>query len=245
MYTFNSRIRYSEVDKDAVLTMESLIDYYQDCSSFQTEDGPASMAFLKEKGMAWVLNAWQIEINRFPRLGEEVIIGTIPYLIKGPMGVRNFFMDTKDVERLSIANSIWTLFDFVKGVPCKATPEIIEAYPVQEKLQMNYQDRKILIPEDGRKIKAEDIVVREYHLDTNNHVNNGQYIRMAMGLLPERNIRIISMRAEYKKQAYLSDVLHPIVIVNEMLDNNIYTVCFNDDEGAVICSVQFKTRRDT
>ncbi len=56
MYTFKSRIRYSEVDSEAKLTLESLIDYFQDCSTFQTQDGPASMEYLRKENMAWVLN---------------------------------------------------------------------------------------------------------------------------------------------------------------------------------------------
>ena len=241
MYTFGSRIRYSEVDKNAILTIESLIDYFQDCSTFQTEDGPASMEYLKEKGIAWVLNAWQIEINRLPRLSEYVTIGTVPYMLRGPLGFRNFFMDTNDGERLAVANSIWTLFDFNKGVPCKVTPEIVDAYPLGEKLPMKYRDRKIAIPTDGERYAAPDIEVMEHHLDTNNHVNNGQYIRMAIELLREKDAKVISLRAEYKKQAFLSDILHPIVIVNNLGDNKIYTVSLNDDEGGAVCVVEIET----
>ena len=241
MYTFGSRIRYSEVDKNAILTIESLIDYFQDCSTFQTEDGPASMEYLKEKGIAWVLNAWQIEINRLPRLSEYVTIGTVPYMLRGPLGLRNFFMDTNDGERLAVANSIWTLFDFNKGVPCKVTPEIVDAYPLGDKLPMKYRDRKIVIPTDGERYAAPDIEVMEHHLDTNNHVNNGQYIRMAIELLHEKDAKVISLRAEYKKQAFLSDILHPIVIVNNLGDNKIYTVSLNDDEGGAVCVVEIET----
>jgi acyl-ACP thioesterase len=199
------------------------------------------MEYLKEKGIAWVLNAWQIEINRLPRLSEYVTIGTVPYMLRGPLGLRNFFMDTNDGERLAVANSIWTLFDFNKGVPCKVTPEIVDAYPLGDKLPMKYRDRKIAIPTDGERYAAPDIEVMEHHLDTNNHVNNGQYIRMAIGLLHEKDAKVISLRAEYKKQAFLSDILHPIVIVNNLGDNKIYTVSLNDDEGGAVCVVEIET----
>ena len=36
MYTFDSRIRYSETDEYSSLTVPALIDYFQDCSSFQS-----------------------------------------------------------------------------------------------------------------------------------------------------------------------------------------------------------------
>ena len=239
MYTFNSRIRYSEVDSSAVLTLESLIDYFQDCSTFQTQDGSATMEYLSANHMAWVLSSWQIEIKRLPKLCEEVVIGTVPYMLKGPMGLRNFFMDTKEGERLAIANSVWGLFDFEKMKPCRVTPEIIAAYPLEDKLPMDYADRKILIPE-GTAREAEEIVVRKHHLDTNNHVNNGQYIRMALDSLSDKDRQIMSMRAEYKKQALLGDVLYPVVIKSVLGDNIVYTVSLNDKEGQAVCVVQFK-----
>ncbi len=239
MYTFESRIRYSEVDSSATLTLESLIDYFQDCSTFQTQDGPATMEYLKEKNLAWVLNSWQIDINRLPGLCEHVIIGTVPYDLKGMFGLRNFFMDTLDGERLAVANSIWTLFDFEKGVPSRITPIILEAYPMESRLDMNYGDRKIKIPDEGDKIFCEDILVRKHNLDTNNHVNNGQYVRMALECLPEKDCHITSMRAEYKKQARLGDILKPVVIKNKKEDNYIYTVNLKSTEGESVCVVEF------
>lgn len=35
MYTFDSRVRYSETDENGNLSLESLIDYMQDCTNFQ------------------------------------------------------------------------------------------------------------------------------------------------------------------------------------------------------------------
>mgnify|MGYP000910713022 CR=1 FL=1 len=38
MYEFNSRVRYSEIDHHGTLTLPALINYFQDCSTFQSED---------------------------------------------------------------------------------------------------------------------------------------------------------------------------------------------------------------
>ena len=242
MYTFDSRIRYSEVDKDAYLTIESLIDYFQDCSTFQTQDGPATMEYLRERNIAWVLNSWQIVINRYPKLCEEVTIGTIPYELKGFFGHRNFFMDTKAGERLAIANSVWTLFDFEKGVPARITPEIVEAYPLEERLPMDYGDRKIVVPKEAEVLTGEDILVRSHHLDTNNHVNNGQYIRMAIESLPDKAIKVAALRAEYKKQALLGDTLFPEIRKVSKNGAMTYTINLKDDKNSPVCIVELTTQ---
>ena len=38
MYTFESRVRYSEVDHTELITLPAIINYFQDCSTFQSED---------------------------------------------------------------------------------------------------------------------------------------------------------------------------------------------------------------
>ena len=52
MYTFDSRVRYSETDPDGFLKIESLLDYLQDCSTFQSEDLGIGISFLKDQHWA-------------------------------------------------------------------------------------------------------------------------------------------------------------------------------------------------
>ena len=115
MYTFDARIRYSEVDSRRRLTVEKLIDYFQDCTTFQSEDLGVGLDFMTARGIAWVINYWQIQILRRPQMGEPVKIGTQPYEFKGLMGQRNFLMETQQGERLALANSVWTLLDMKKN----------------------------------------------------------------------------------------------------------------------------------
>ena len=49
MYTFDSRVRYSETDSGGKLTMASLINYFQDCSTFQAEE----LGVGEGKGLPW------------------------------------------------------------------------------------------------------------------------------------------------------------------------------------------------
>ena len=104
-YTFDSRIRYSEVDSHGLLTMESLMNYFQDCSTFQSEDNGAGLAVMYARRQAWVVSAWQVVVYRYPALCEKVVIGTIPYEMRGFIGYRNFFLQTQEGEPLAIANS--------------------------------------------------------------------------------------------------------------------------------------------
>ena len=76
---------------------------------------------------------------------------------------------------------------------------------------MDYASRKLPMPEDMT--PQEGIVVQKHQIDTNQHVNNGQYVIMAMDYLPA-DYTVGQMRAEYKKSAVLGDVIYPGVKVS-------------------------------
>ena len=93
---------------------------------------------------------------------------------------------------------------------------------------MDYSARKILIPdtEEWTVIKKAPIKVREYHLDSNMHVNNGQYIQMAGGFL-NRGVKYDKLRVEYRKQALLGDEMIPVVYEKE--NTCIVALCDAED----------------
>lgn len=238
MYTFDGRVRYSEVGVDGNMTLESLLDYFQDASIFHSEDVGLGVDYFKEVHQVWLLSAWQICVNRRPHLCENIIIGTSPYEFKGFVGSRNFWMKTKEGEVLAYANSIWSLMDLERMMPAKAREDFAEIYQLEEKYPMEYAPRKIIVPRNGKEM--EPFSVRTHHLDTNNHVNNGQYVRMAMDYIPE-DFEIRQLRVEYKNQAVLEDVIYPVVAVGE--DGNLYTVSLNREDGKPYSIVELQRSR--
>ena len=92
MYRFESRVRYSEVDSEKKLTLSSLLDYLQDCCTFQSEELGIGVEYLAGHQAAWVLSSWEIEILRYPEMGERIVTGTWPYDFKGFFGYRNFLI---------------------------------------------------------------------------------------------------------------------------------------------------------
>lgn len=219
------------------------MNYFQDCSTFQSEDSGIGLEYLGQRDQAWVVNSWQVDVTRYPSLSENVIIGTIPYEIKGFVGCRNFFMDTEDGKRLAVANSVWALINMKTGSPVRVTPEIIEGYPIGDKLPMDYQPRKMSFPAEGITKETAPIKVQTFHLDTNQHVNNNQYISIGMGCLRALNDNnktpnVGRLRAEYKMQAHLGDVIYPLCNVRTDEGRFIYTVSLNDENHKPYCIIE-------
>ena len=70
MYSFESKVRYSEVGEDTRMTLYSVLNYFQDCSVFHSESVGRGTAVQGELGRAWVLTGWQIEFRRAADLGR-------------------------------------------------------------------------------------------------------------------------------------------------------------------------------
>lgn len=226
MYTFNSLIRYSELDEIGYLSIPKFIDYFQDCSCFQSESLGVGRTMLEERNLAWVLNFWQVVINRRPVQGEKVEVGTFPTDFKGFFGTRNFFMKDENSAYLAMANSIWTLLDMTTGRPVKAGEEITSKYQLEASLPMEYAPRKVTLPSEMKAL--EPVKVLKEHIDTNHHMNNAQYVVVAMNYLPD-DADIKELRIEYKKQAYLGDMIYPYVAQIE----NGYAISLKDAEGNI------------
>lgn len=233
MYSFDSRIRYSEVDNQGLLTFHSVLDYFQDCSSFHSEDLNVGIEFLKENHAAWVLVSWQIEVKRYPQHGENIKVCTWPYDFKGFYGYRNFMLQDDAGEMIACANSLWVLLDTESGRPIRPLPEMIEAYQIEPPLPMEAGPRKMQMPQ--QMVSKEAFAVHKFHLDTNQHVNNGKYILMAQEYLPQE-FRIGKMRAEYKKSAMYGDTIYPMVA--EENDKIVIALCDDSQKPYVIIEVE-------
>lgn len=233
MYSFNSRVRYSEVDSDEKITMQAIIDYFQDCSTFHSEDVNVGVKYLKQHNVAWVLNSWQIVVSKYPEFGDKIEIGTFPYDFKRFLGYRNFIMKSEDGTKSVVANSVWTLMNLNQMLPARSAEDMVKGYTIEERLKMEYAPRKIAINEEGK--SEAPIIVKKHHLDTNNHVNNGQYVRMAMDFIPY-DFEVSQMRAEYKKSALLGDIILPKVYK----ENDIYTIGLWDETDNLYASVELK-----
>lgn len=236
MYEMQSRIRYSEVDEEQRLTIQAIINYFQDCSTFQSEDLGVGIDSLGNKNRAWLLSSWQIIIEKQPMFGQEIGVQTWPYGFRGFYGMRNFQLVDSQREPMVKANSVWFYMDTNQGRPVKVGPEEEKAYQLEEPMDMAYADRKIKIPEES--VAMPPITVLKYQLDTNHHVNNGQYVQMAYEFLPE-GFSLYQLRVEYKKAAVLHDVVIPRV--HTQLGLCVVSLC--DEKGKPYAIVEFQEKK--
>lgn len=232
MYSFCSRIRYSEVNKVGILTPSAIINYLQDCSLFHSEEVGLGPSYFEAHKKAWVLSSWQLEIIRSPKLFENITVSTYPYNIKGFMGYRNFTITDEHGDICVMADSSWVYMNMETLRPVRIALEEAEKYGIDDKLDMDYKRGKILLPESID--KHEPFPVLPSYIDSNNHVNNDQYVKFAENYLPE-HFHPTSIRVEYRNAAKIDDIIYPLVHTTD----TVCTISLADAEELPFAVMEF------
>lgn len=239
MYTFKTKVRYSEINVNRVVRPEAIVNFLQDCTMFHSNSVGGGVDFYKQEKKAWVLNSWQIEVKRQLLEEEEITVCTWPYDFTGAYGHRNFMILDSKGEHVVEANTLWVFTDLTTGRPVKLTEDIVNLYDMDEKLDMEYLDRKIKIPQELEGVKQIDVPVLKNFIDTNGHVNNGKYIGCASEYIPE-GYMVERIRAEYKRPAVIGDTFYPVVYTWQESEEKAHIwVSLNNAEGNVYATVQF------
>lgn len=235
MYSFDSVVRYSEIDESGRLSILAILNYLQDCSTFQSESFGKGMGYLKDNAMAWWLSNWQLEIIERPKLCDKISICTFAYDFKNIYGYRNFAIRDDKGAYLIKADSIWFCYDLKTNKPRKPYDEDIKLYlgNGNARFDMPATKRKLEPVQDADIVG--DIVITRQYIDTNHHVNNAYYVEIAKDALPS-NFDIKYIEVQYKTAAKLGDRL----ISKLGLRDGAYIVELMSDKDESFAVVSFR-----
>lgn len=214
MYSFSSRVRYSEVDERGMLSPAALLGYLQDGALFQSEALGVGVTHANEARRRWLLAAWKVQIVELPRFTDEIVVSTWATSFKGLFAHRNFTLDRAG-ERLVSADSLWFMYDDETGRPMRPPAEEIAPYEADLRavpLDMPPVQRRIDRP--GAGIPMPPVAVTQAYIDTNHHVNNAQYVNIALGALSEAAPArqpgpLRRLDVQYCTAARLGDTIYP------------------------------------
>ena len=215
MYSLNYKVTTSTCDSDGKLKLYSALQMMQDCSEMWIDSEQGVKDYFEKENMAQLLASRQVEVIRQPSFKEELTVTTSVYGMKSMFGFRNTFI--YDAEGLPCYRT-WSMGAFVDkgtGKLKKVDDQTISTMLLEPKLDMNYKDRRIILPKEGGTVLA-PVAVQRADIDYNKHVNNANYIRMAMELLPE-GFEVKGLRVEYRVPARLNDQLVPTVYQQDEL----------------------------
>jgi len=185
----------------------------QDCSEMWIDSEPSVKKYFTEQNMAQLLASRQVEIIRVPTYKESLTVTTSVYGMKPMFGFRNTFIYDAEGRPCYKTWSMGAFVDKSTGKLKKVDDATIAAMTLEPQLEMTYRDRHIPVPKEGG-VVLDAIPVMRADLDYNHHMNNANYVRIAMELLPV-DFEVRGFRVEYRVAAKLGDLLVPVLYHRE------------------------------
>ena len=230
MYSLNYQVTTSTCDSEGRLKLYSALQMMQDCSEMWIDSEPGVKQYFKEQNMAQLLASRQVEIIRVPVLKEKLTVTTSVYGMKPMFGFRNTYIYDAEGNPCYRTWSMGAFVDKATGKLKRVDNDTIATMTLESQLEMDYKDRRIILPKENG-ITCAPIPVMRADIDYNRHLNNANYIRMAMELLPE-DFEIKGLRVEYRVAAKRGDILTPTIYRQE--ESIIVSLAINDEVSAII-----------
>jgi acyl-ACP thioesterase len=209
MYSLNYQVTTSTCDSEGRLKLYSALQMMQDCSEMWIDSEPGVKQYFTEQNMAQLLASRQVEVMRVPLFKESLTVTTSVYGMKPMFGFRNTFIYDASGNPCYRTWSMGAFVDKTNGKLKRVDEATIASMQLEPQLEMNYRDRRIILPRTGGEV-MEPVKVLRADIDYNRHMNNANYVRMAMELLPA-DFEVKGLRVEYRVAAKLGDTLTPTV----------------------------------
>ena len=219
MYSIETKVYPSACDGNGKMKLYRVMQTMQDCSELWLQSEPCFEHYFQENGMTQLLAYRQLDILRQPSYGEDLKVTTSVYEVNALFGNRNTCIYDAAGKACYVSWGMGAFVNRSTGRLQKVPQEVLDSVRMDPRIDMPYTERRIILP-DGEWKEYGTIDVSRHDIDYNRHVNNAEYLRIALELLPEdfapRRIRI-----EYKIAAKRGDCMRTKML---NADNDIYVV---------------------
>ncbi|MDA8220214.1 acyl-ACP thioesterase domain-containing protein [Desulfosporosinus sp.] len=235
-YRMEFEVHYHEVNPYEKATPLTILHYLEDAAISHSEAVGQGFKRLRFKKQAWILNKWQLEMERYPVLGEKVTIETWSAGFERFYGTRDFLIIDKDQKIIGRATSLWIFYNTESKRPSRIPPDFEDAYGVDSLRAIKESLEDPTIGEGEQEEGNEQIfAVRRSDIDTNGHVNNANYLQWMLEVVPEdiyQNNHLTALEITYKKATtYGTSICSKCYVANPRDNNSAYrhVVLGNDD----------------
>ncbi len=235
MLQYKNRVSYSQLDREGKIGISQVVDVMQDACMFHCEEVGRSCMALKEEQRAWLVSAWHIQFHDLPKMAEEYVVSTWPYKMRGVFNYQNVILESTEGGVYACGDSSWFFYDQANNKPVRIPEKEMAYYELEPSFDMEHVSRKLVLPQNLK--LTQEIPVSPNYLDTNDHVNNGQYVRLAVNVLPD-GFSVGELRAEFRNAAHGGDILY----VRTADIGDVFSVVLTDEAGTPYFLGEFKKK---
>ncbi|MGE5458327.1 MAG: acyl-[acyl-carrier-protein] thioesterase [Methanococcaceae archaeon] len=176
-------IRYYECNKFKEASPTTVLEFLNEAAGMHSTSVGYGYEALKQNGRVWLLNRWNLKVERYPKWEEKVSVKTWPSNFERCFAKRDFLITDENENTIAKAVSLWIFFDIEKKRPIRIPQEFNENYRVKDFNVMEdtfKEEHKAVSSFDSKRYK----VCRD-DIDFNNHVYNVRYLNWIINSVPE------------------------------------------------------------
>ncbi len=218
-YRKEYNIRSYECDRNNNLRILTLMNILQDMADDDAARLGFGLKFCIEHGMTWVGTNYALEIDRLPKIHENIAIETWPSAKNKLSAYRDYEVFGEDGSSIIRASSQWVLINLEKWRPISVMDNMPQHLPLNERaLDTDFPKISEITDGDSQfkfRVRFDDI-------DLNKHINNAVYILWAAEAVePEFRLAHNPARIDinFRKEGYMGE---KIMVTTKMDSNKSY-----------------------
>lgn len=193
-YQENLLLRTKDCDVNGEWRFSAILEALQETAGGHCDQMGCGRNDLKEKGIAWVLIRSEVQMERYPVIGEQVSVETFHLPTRHRLFPRFFVIRDNEEKVVGKASTLWALMDLNtrQTVP---SDEVAAMMPDNSDLKPPMRlPSAITLPKNT---KEEERIYQPCYtdLDANGHMNNTKYADLLCNLLGTEELRAYSIQS--------------------------------------------------
>lgn len=247
-FTKKYEIHYYEVNSKMRCKLPAIINFIEDIGTQQSEQLGGGIEYCLKNNCGWVFYKYDIKMHRYPMFGETISITTEPVGFKKFYGLRKYIIKDEEENLIGEGTALFFLIDIQKRRPMRIQEEQYGFYGVDGDLDCDISMDKIEKCDEEQYHKEFDI--RYNDIDSNNHVNNVNYVEWAIEAVPLdiiNNYELKRIKVIFEKETAYGDTVSVSATVKEIDDVNLksyHTIRNGEGDQLTLLEVEWKKLED-
>ncbi|MCL2093564.1 MAG: thioesterase [Treponema sp.] len=177
------QMRYFEMNKKGVASPTTILTLLEETAAEHCYNIDYSLYSLKNLNIGWVLVSGVMDMVRYPKYKENIIIRTWLSKYTTVKGYRENIIYDEDGGIIGKAQGVWVFFDIDKRKPVPIISQIKTKWGLNPEISHEVDLDTIKDIPDSQHQTEFDILQTD--VDSNKHVNNIKYLSWLLDSLPE------------------------------------------------------------
>lgn len=238
-------VRTYEVDKHKIMLLPALVKLMHETAMQNVLKLNLSVWDLEPHGISWVLIRKHLEVDRYPRLGENIEVVTYPAGFDRFLTHRDYRVFDHSGQEIARASSTWLLLNMETRKIARLPDFILAFGHKMPDRQVCLPAPPTALPEPGR---LENILTTEVHwheLDWNGHLNNMYYVQWMMeaaGTDQLEQSEVFELDIIYKQEAILAEKIRSAFSASGQEQTLLHRLTGSKDQELAVARSHWRPR---